>query len=122
MLISAIHQSYPIAHTHTHTHILFHIFSITVYYRILSIVGFPGITVVKNPPANAGDRMCGFDLRVEKILWRREWLPTLVFLPGKSYGQRSLAGCSLWGHKESETTKKVTLSYHICPSGVSAVP
>ena len=25
-------------------------------------------------------------------------------LPGKSYGQRSLAGCSPWGCKESDTT------------------
>ena len=29
---------------------------------------------------------------------------TLVFLPGESHGQRSLAGNSPWGHKESETT------------------
>ena len=27
---------------------------------------------------------------------RREWLPTLVFLPGESHGQRSLAGYSPW--------------------------
>ena len=26
--------------------------------------------------------------------WRREWLPTPVFLPGKFHGQRSLVGCS----------------------------
>ena len=25
--------------------------------------------------------------------WRREWQPTPEFLPGKSHGQRSLAGC-----------------------------
>ena len=31
----------------------------------------------------------------------REQLPTPVFLPGESYGQRSLAGYSPWGHKES---------------------
>ena len=31
--------------------------------------------------------------------WRREWQPTPVFLPGKSYGQRSLAGYSPWDHK-----------------------
>jgi len=24
--------------------------------------------------------------------WRREWLPTPIFLPGASHGQRSLAG------------------------------
>ena len=28
---------------------------------------------------------------------RRQWHPTLVLLPGKSHGQRSLVGCSPWG-------------------------
>ena len=36
---------------------------------------------------------------VKKIPWRREWQPTPVFLPGKSHGQRSLAGYSPWGRK-----------------------
>ena len=31
---------------------------------------------------------------VGKIPWRREWLPTPVFLPGEFHGQRSLAGHS----------------------------
>ena len=42
-------------------------------------------------------RRPGFDPWVRKIPWRREWLPTPVFLPGKSHGQRSLAGYSPWG-------------------------
>ena len=36
---------------------------------------------------------------------RREWLPTLVFLPGESHGQRSLAGYSPWGCRELDMTK-----------------
>ena len=32
--------------------------------------------------------------------WRRKWQPTPVFLPRELHGQRSLAGCSPWGHKE----------------------
>ena len=52
---------------------------------------------------------CGFDLWVGKILWRREWQPTPVFLPGESHGQRNLAGYTPWGHKESDTTKQLTL-------------
>ena len=32
-------------------------------------------------------------------------LPTPVSLPGKSHGQRSLVGCSPWGHKESGMTE-----------------
>ena len=39
-------------------------------------------------------RRCGFDFWVRKIPWGREWQPTPVFLPGKSHGQRSLAGYS----------------------------
>ena len=31
-----------------------------------------------------------------RIPWRREWLPTPVFLPGELHGQRSLAGYSPW--------------------------
>ena len=33
--------------------------------------------------------------------WRKKWQPTPVFLPGKSQGQRSLAGYSLWGHTDT---------------------
>ena len=33
----------------------------------------------------------GFDAWVRKISWIRKWQPTVVFLPGKSHGQRSLA-------------------------------
>ena len=31
--------------------------------------------------------------------WRRKWQPSLVFLPGKFHGQRSLAGYCLLGCK-----------------------
>ena len=34
---------------------------------------------------------------------------TLLFLLGKSYGQRSLVGYSPWGHKELDKTKQLTL-------------
>ena len=44
-------------------------------------------------------RRCGFDPWVGKFPWRRKWLPTPVFLPGKSHGQRSLAGYSAVGHR-----------------------
>ena len=36
---------------------------------------------------------------------RRQWHPTLVRLPGKSHGRRSLVGYSPWGRKESDTTE-----------------
>ena len=33
---------------------------------------------------------------------------TLVFLPGDTHVQSCLAGCSLWGRKESERTEQLT--------------
>ena len=40
-----------------------------------------------------------------KILWRRGWQPTPVFWPRESHGQRSLAGYSPQGRKESDMTE-----------------
>ena len=57
---------------------------------------------VKNPPTMQEGR-CGFDPWVRKIPWRREWLPSPVFLSGESHGQRSLMGYNPYGHKESDT-------------------
>ena len=42
-----------------------------------------------------------------RVFRRRQWHPTLVLLPGKSHGQRSLVGCSPWGHEESDTTERL---------------
>ena len=47
-------------------------------------------------------RRCRCDPWVRKIPWRTAWQPTPIFLPGKSHGQRSLAGFSPWGRKESD--------------------
>ena len=49
----------------------------------------------------------GFHPWVWKIPWRRARQPTSVFLPGESRGQRSLAGCSPLGLRESDTTKRL---------------
>ena len=57
--------------------------------------------MVKNLPAMQETR---FDPWVGKMPWKREWLPTPVFLPGRPQGQRSLMGLSPWGHKESDMT------------------
>ena len=53
-----------------------------------------------------------FDPWVRKILWRRQWQSTPVFLPGESHGQRSLEGYNPWDHKESDSTE--SLSMHAC--------
>ena len=52
--------------------------------------------VVKNLPVKAGDIGDSGLICVRKIPWRREWLPTPVFLPGESHGQRKLVGYNPW--------------------------
>ena len=49
-----------------------------------------------------------FNPWVRKIPWRRKWRPTLVFLPREFHGQRSLAGYSPWGRKESDVTEQLS--------------
>ena len=49
--------------------------------------GFPGGASGKEPTCQCRRRK----RREFKILWRRPWQPTLVFLPGESHGQRILA-------------------------------
>ena len=60
---------------------------------------------------------------VKKILWRRNGHPMPVFLPGKSHGQRSLAGHSQWGHKrvghnlgtkQQQTYHIITITIYVC--------
>ena len=53
------------------------------------------------------------DSWVRKIPWRRKWQSTLVFLLGKSHGQRSLASYRPGGHKESYTTEPLSTPRNI---------
>ena len=62
----------------------------------------------KESAYNAGDLG---SILGSKIPWRREWLPTLVFLPGESQGKRSLVGHSPCGHKDLDTTEN-----HVVPT------
>ena len=55
--------------------------------------------MVKDLPANAGDKRCRLDSWVGKIPWRTAQQPTPVFLPGEIHGQRSLVGYSPWSHR-----------------------
>ena len=46
-------------------------------------------------------------------VWRRQWQPTPVLLPGKSHGWRSLVGCSPWGCYESGTTEQLHFHFSL---------
>ena len=61
--------------------------------------------MAKNPP---GMLETWFDSWDGKIPWRRECLPTPVFLPWKSHGHRSLEGYSPRGWKELDATERLT--------------
>ena len=52
----------------------------------------------------------GFNSWVGKIPWRRAWQPTPIILPGEFHEEWSLAVYSPWGHTESETTDRLTVS------------
>ena len=79
---------------------------LTELFAIQEFLGFPGGSVVKNLPTNAGDA---------------GWIPGLGRHPGgrhgnklqyscleNPHGQRSLVGHSLWGRKESDTTERLS--------------
>jgi len=59
--------------------------------------------IVKNSARKAGD--LGSIPGLGRFPQRREWQPTPVSLPGEFHGQRSLAGYSPRGHRESDTTE-----------------
>ena len=64
--------------------------------------GFPGSAVIKNLPTSAGDARDVDLIPWLGRFWSRKRQPTPVFLPGKYYGQRSLARYDgPCGHKES---------------------
>ena len=49
----------------------------------------------------------------QSFLWRRQWHPTLVLLPGESHGQRSLVASSPWGRWESDTTEQLHFHFSL---------
>ena len=81
-----------------------------------ALVLLPGPQEAETLPTPASSPQCGrpgFDSWVGKIPWRRKWQPTLVFLPGESHRQRSLAAYSPWGLKESDMTDTYSHSHRI---------
>ena len=77
---------------------------VTMLY--ITFLAFPGGTSGKEPACQRRRRKRHrFDPWVRKIPWRKAWQPSPVFLSRESHGQRSLAGHSPWGHRESDMTE-----------------
>ena len=62
-----------------------------------------GVLVVKNLPVNAGD--VGSDPALGRSLGGGHGNPLQYSCLKNPHEQRSLVGCSPWGHKESDTTE-----------------
>ena len=84
---------------------------------------FPGGSGVEDLPAQQETRVRA---RGQEIPWRRKRQSTPAFLPGKCHGQRSLAGYSPWGPKESDTTERLAfslwMSNHKAKRGIESCP
>ena len=85
------------------------IFSLLISSRSL------GHRLMAQAVKNLQFRRPGLNPLIGKILWKREWLFTPIFLPGEFHGQSILVGYSPWGCKESHTTERLT---HIFTLGI----
>ena len=114
-------STYPSIHLHTHPHIQPSVHPLNIYEYIVctterAMAPHSSTLAWKIPwteePGrlqSMGSRRVAHDWATSLSLftfmhWRRKWQPTPVFLPGESQGPRSLVGCRLWGHTESDTT------------------
>ena len=61
--------------------------------------------------------MHGILIGIALNLWRRQWHPTPVLLPGKSHGWRSLEGCSPWSRWGSDTTEQLHFHFPLSSIG-----
>ena len=80
--------------------------SLGVIYYITRDIGFPGGASGKESTCQYRRYRHRFNPWVRKILRKRAWQPTPVFLPRESWGQRSMVGYSPRGHKESNRLKQ----------------
>ena len=82
--------------------VIWGIASSTTFYHTLSKDFTDDIEKVVKSLVALQDQL---DSLAEVVLQNRRGLDTALFLPGESQGQRSLVGCCLWGHTESDTTE-----------------
>ena len=98
------------------------LFSRCVFLKYRNTIDFCVLKInycLNFPGGSDGKSVClqygrpGFNPWAGKILWRRKWQPTPVFLPGESHGRRSVVDYSPWGRKESDTTERLHFHFKI---------
>ena len=78
--------------------------------RLNMNLGFPGGSSGKDSACQCRrQKRCSFDPWVRKIPWRRAWQTATVFSPVKSHEQKTPAGYSSWGHKESDMAERLRM-------------
>ena len=120
-MVSSLFTQLPTIPFHMDDH--FHLFSIfaSVYIRffflLIKMVAYSIPSLLFLALAQTVKRLHALqETWVQSLGWEdpldKGMQPTPVFLPGESHGQRNLVGYSPWGHKESGTTHRLTLSLH----------
>ena len=80
----------------------------------LTLVSFVSCEMKDSRLLSREDMAVTIPLRSFRLLSRRsQWHPTLVLLPGKSHGRRSLVGCSPWGCEELDTTERLHFHFSL---------
>ena len=109
------HQNHTDTHTHTHTHKQLRPQNVGLCLQDVNAKRTEILCLISRwhsgKESTCQCRRHGFHLWVWKTPWRGAWQPPPVFLPGESYGQRSLVGYSPWGHKESDMTEQLTHTF-----------
>ena len=79
--------------------------------------GFPGGANDKESACQCRRcKRCGFDSWVRKIPWKREWLPTPVFLPKESHGPRSLVSYNPQGRRVGHDQSNLAHTSYLLPN------
>ena len=125
-----IHTYIKYVYTHIHMHTYVYIYSVHVKYIIICLyciyahyicmclcicMGLPRYCSDKESTCQCRrltHKWFRFDPWVRKIPWGRKWQATLVFLPGKFHGQRSLLGYSSCDRKELYVTERWSSRMH----------
>ena len=96
------------------------LFTLPVLPPFFSLLGIPSPSFLPSRPLPLASISASLNpkhpLQSQKnsaSLWRRQWQPTPVLLPGKSHGRRSLVGYSPWGRKESDTTERLYFHFSL---------
>ena len=95
--VNFCYKAKSLSYTHIYFfHLLFYsgLSQDTEYSSLCYTLGFPGSATGKELACQCRRlKRYWFDPCVRKIPWRRAWQPTPMFLPWRSHGQKSLAGC-----------------------------